>query len=380
MKILIITATYAPSLNGVAISLVQQKEELENRGHGVLVVAPHHPNASVEKNVIRMPSLPNPFAIDYPIPLLLKKNLTHIQESFAPDVIYFHQPFYIGTLSLWMARQCNVPSVFFYHTQYKKYAQSFLPNNALFRSIPEVLDKDVKKIVNNSDAVIVETESVRNELHKQGVGHNVSVIPTGRKFKSMGTSSKKTLRVKYRIAQSVVMILTVARLSKEKNISSLVHIFKQVKNDPEVVLFIVGDGPEREKLEYQCKKNNIQNIVFVGKVPFSDINDYYQMADIFAFPSVTDTQAIVLLEAMSFRLPLIGFSAPGPVDFIRPHENGYLANTEEDFLIGMKQLISNPKLRKNMGVHSYRMSKMYSFKNTIDKTEKLLQDVINNRT
>lgn len=376
MKILIITATYAPSSNGVAISLAQQKEELEKRGHSVLLIAPHHSNESVEKNVIRVPSLPNPLAMDYPIPMLFKNNLKSVQRTFVPEVIYFHHPFYIGKLSLWMAAYLKVPSVFFYHTQYKKYAQSFLPNNALFMSIPESINRHVKRIIETSDAVIVETESVRNDLKRQGIAKNVSVIPTGRKFQSKNSVSKEALREKYQVPGDKVVILTVSRLSKEKNISSLINIFKQLRTDSETLLLIVGDGPEKKQLENQCKRNNIQNILFVGKVPFSDIKDYYQMADIFAYPSLTDTQAIVLLEAMSFGLPLVGFSASGPIDFITHNENGFIANTETDFLVSTEQLITRPELRKKMGALSYKISKNYTFENTMDKTEKLLQEVI----
>src|SRR3989338_486393 len=169
MRILIITATYVPSINGIAITLLQQKEELEKRGHDVTLVAPYHQDGNIEKNVIRVPSLPNPFASDYPIPVPFIRSLESYRKIRKAEIIYFHHPFYMGKLSLMLAKSWKVPSVFFYHTQYKKYTQNFLPNNYLFKHIPDLVNRQVKNIINSSDAVIVETNSVLDELKKQGI-------------------------------------------------------------------------------------------------------------------------------------------------------------------------------------------------------------------
>src|SRR3990167_5836940 len=303
MRILIITATYVPSINGIAITLLQQKEELEKRGHDVTLVAPYHQDGNIEKNVIRVPSLPNPFASDYPIPVPFIRSLESYRKIRKAEIIYFHHPFYMGKLSLMLAKSWKVPSVFFYHTQYKKYTQNFLPNNYLFKHIPDLVNRQVK----------------------------ITVIPTGRKFVSR-TNSIEDLRIKYKIPSNKVVILTVSRLSKEKNLNTLINIYKKLKRLPEAILVIVGDGSEKQKLINLCKINNIENVLFTGKIDFSEIHEFYQLADVFAYPSISDTQAIVLSEAMSFGLPLIGFSAPGPIDFINHAENGFIAHNETDFL------------------------------------------------
>ena len=378
MRILIITATYVPSINGIAITLLQQKEELEKRGHDVTLVAPYHQDGNIEKNVIRVPSLPNPFASDYPIPVPFIRSLKSFRKIRKAEIIYFHHPFYMGKLSLMLAKSWKVPSVFFYHTQYKKYTQNFLPNNYLFKHIPDLVNRQVKNIINSSDAVIVETNSVLDELKKQGIKVKITVIPTGRKFVSR-TNSIEDLRIKYKIPSNKVVILTVSRLSKEKNLNTLINIYKKLKRLPEAILVIVGDGSEKQKLINLCKINNIENVLFTGKIDFSEIHEFYQLADVFAYPSISDTQAIVLSEAMSFGLPLIGFSAPGPIDFINHAENGFIAHNETDFLAYLEKLISRHDLRKRMGARSYLDSGKYTFENTVNLTEQLFREVINNQ-
>ena len=376
MRILVVTATYAPSTNGIAISLFQQKSELENRGHQVIVIAPHHPKEIPEKDVIRIPSLPNPFASDYPIPIPLVVISKFVLDVSKTDVVYFHHPFYIGHVALNFAKSMKVPSIFFYHTQYRKYAMNYIPNLALFSAIPNMISKHVNSVINRSSAVIVETRSIASELMGQGITKNINVIPTGRKFPNQTQEPKEKLKIRYLVPQGKIIVLTVARLSKEKNIISLLRVFGRLKNSAQAVLVITGDGPERKKLENFCKEKNIKDVIFTGNVPFTKIQELYQLADIFAYPSVTDTQAVVLSEAMNFGLSLIGYSAPGPIDFINHGENGYIAQNESDFSSLLDQLISNQELRIKMGAKSYEDSKKYTLENSVNILEKLLQDLV----
>lgn len=377
MRILIVSATYVPSANGVAITAAQQKTGLESLGHEVVVIAPHHPKEVREKNVIRIPSATNLFDLDYPIPLPLGNLADEVRKIFKPDLVHFHHPFYIGKLALKLAREFNVPAVFFYHTQYRKYFSKFLPNLTLLKDLPDLVDRHVSEIISKSDAVVVETKSVEKDLKDQGISREIEVIPTGRKFLKSSQDSKRVLRRKYGIPDNAIVVLTVSRLSKEKNLTSLLDIFRRLKTLKPVYLVLVGDGPDKAKLKTYVRDRNIKRVLFLGTIPFGSINEVYQLADVFAHSALTDTQAVVLVEAMNFGLPLIGFSAPGPIDFIWPKRNGFIAENQEDYLNGLTQLMENPGLRTKMGKESYMRAKKFTFEKTIDALEKLFNSLIN---
>src|SRR3989344_1200220 len=128
MKILFTTATYYPSVNGVAISIANSKKELERKGHTVAVLAPDNPKKNGdEKNILRYSSMSNPFNSDYPLPLMPGlKVLFKLAEYKTFDVVHCHHPFNVGYFSRLLAQQYHAPLVFSYHTRYDIYANHYL--------------------------------------------------------------------------------------------------------------------------------------------------------------------------------------------------------------------------------------------------------------
>ena len=135
MHILHITGTYLPSINGVAISVANLKNELEKLGHKVTVLAPDYSKAKKEKGIIRYPSLENSMFEDYPIPLFPGlRTITKLLNDVKPDIVHVHHPFHIGYFARLLAKHYRVPLVFTYHTNYDTYAEKYL----------EFLPKEVK--------------------------------------------------------------------------------------------------------------------------------------------------------------------------------------------------------------------------------------------
>lgn len=376
MRILIITATYSPSINGVALSIELQKNELEKRGHSITILAPKHPNQKEETGVIRIPSVPNPKDQDYPIilPIPTFHNLKIFTKKF--DLVYFHHPFYIGELSLKLAKYFGSPSIFFYHSQYEKVGMIFKPKFLPAFFISNFIKKNVIHIASKSNQVIIETESGKQKLLQQSITTPINIIPSVRKPVEISIS-KNELREKYNLGINQLIILCVSRLSKEKNLAALIKMFAKIKVKTKLNLCLVGDGPETENLKKLSEKLNISSCCkFLGRIDYEKIHEIYSLADIFAFPSKTEVQPGVITEALIYGLPVIGFNTPGPKDMIINEVNGYLVSSELEFMDRLQLLIQDSNKRDTIRKKALLMSKEYSFKDSINRLENLFYKVI----
>src|SRR3989344_1054868 len=377
MRILIVTATYSPSINGVALTLELQKKELEKRGHQITVLAPKHPNQTEEAGIIRIPSLPNPLTPDYPIilPIPTIHNLKILAKKY--DIVYFHHPLYIGDLALNLAKYFNCPAVFFYHSRYEKTAQFYIPKLLKFLLLPLLIKRSVRILANKSSHLIVETPSIKKLLERQKIKTEITVIRSAGRSMLFNTKTKSELRKKYGLRKNDLIILCVARLSKEKNLTSLLRIFSQLKSNITVTLVLTGDGPEKKNLKKLAQNLKIYDQCrFLGSVENELLPEIYSLADIFAYPCKMDTQAIVILEAMSAGLPIIAFNSPGPKDFINNNQNGYLVNSNNGFSNKLNLLIENENLCLKLGHEALSNSKKYSLRDSIDSLERLFKEVI----
>ncbi len=374
MTILAVTGTYSPTTNGVAISLAVQKREFEKHGHLFTVIAPRHPGQIPDTRVIRMPSLPNPFIPDYPIliPFSPVKLAKHLLPKY--DLVYFHHPFYVGNIALDFARLYSCPSVFFYHSQYAKMVAHFLPH-IVSSPISARISSSVMTLSNRCSGIICETPTVKNYLLSSGIKSPVEVIPTSRNFPRI-TVSKNALRLKYQLPPDIILVLCVSRLSPEKNLIALIRSFSQINSSPPVCLVLAGDGPQKNRLQNYSSTTGLKNIFFLGNIPFPQIHEIYSLADIFAYPSLTDTQALVILEAMSCKLPVVAFRTPGPQDFVLHNKNGLLATSLTEFTTYLQQLVSHPQLQKQFGAKSKLLSQNYSLDHTTKQTELFFQRLI----
>jgi 1,2-diacylglycerol 3-alpha-glucosyltransferase len=377
MRILIITATYLPTINGVSLSVKIQRDELTARGHKVTIIAPRHPDQSRETGVVRLPSIPNPKYRDYPLMIPVPYKEVHfklLQKKI--DLIYFHHPFFIGDVAVTLGKLYKCPTVFFYHTQYDEYAKMFLPKQIPHRPFKKYINNHIKELSAKVNRIIVETATLKTKLKRLGVKTGISVITSGRNSMKIEEVNKSTLRKKYGTPQKSVVILCTSRLSKEKNIKALLGIIKNIKTKNTFDLLIAGDGPERESLKNLATKWGLKNVTFLGNVDYKNLPEIYSQSDIFVFPSKTDTQGIVIIEAMTAHLPIIGFNSPGPKDFIVEGKNGFICSTNNGLKKQLTKLIQNQKMRNEMGKMSANYSKNYTLSASIDKIEKTLEKVI----
>jgi 1,2-diacylglycerol 3-alpha-glucosyltransferase len=304
MKIGIFTECYTPVMNGVVVSILSFKNALEQRGHEVFIFAPENKDAKIEHGVYRFPSYTDKKERLYPIfvpSLALEKSYLPEDMIKSLDVIHSQHMFTAGRLARFAARKFNKPLVYTYHTlidEYAHYAGVLAPiTKAYLRNMS-------KRFCNTCDQVIVPSGVIKNTLRKYGVTAPIDVIMTGidpKAYKRLSEREDRQIREQYKIPADVKILLYLSRIAKEKNIDLLLKSFIKIKKQyPQCHLLIVGGGPEEAWLQNKITEYRIQNTVTAtGMLPKEEANKIFGLADIFTFPSHTETQGIVIIEAMA---------------------------------------------------------------------------------
>jgi glycosyltransferase involved in cell wall biosynthesis len=304
VKILLITATYPPSVNGVAVSVNGLFEEFKKGGHEVFVLAPNNKKGRDKRGVVRYPSISNPVVSDYPIPLLpVSTKVIKLLTETDFDIVHAHHPFYISFFADVVSTMNNIPFLFTHHTRYDEYLKTtfgFLPE----RIKSKISDYRPTRVYKRADLIVAPSKAIKKDLLKREIDTKVEVVPTGLPDFEVPKQSKESLRRKYKLPRDRKLLLCVSRISDEKNIKLLLESLKLLPDKYNLVL--VGTGPARDDLREYSEENDIRNrIWFVGKVSHSRIPELYSLSDIFVFPSYAETQGLVLLEAAYFGVPTV---------------------------------------------------------------------------
>ncbi len=304
MKILIVTGTFTPSANGVAISTKVLSNCLIKLGHKVLLLAPKNTDPVKDGNeVLRYPSLKNPFIEDYPIPLfpLTLRTYDKIRE-FKPDLVHVHHPFHIGYFAKYISDIFKIPLVFTYHTKHDYYAKEyfkFLPKDVK----PKFIGDSVMDFCKKCDLIISPSNEIHDFLVKEGLS-NVSTVPTIVDDLKVVRSSKLKIREEIGLPLNKKILLYVGRISVEKNIKLLIQTISKLSDD--FTLVICGSGPIEKEIKFKIKNKNLDKKVFLmGKISRDKIGNFYKAADYFCTPSNSETQGLVYWEALSFGLPIV---------------------------------------------------------------------------
>lgn len=356
MKIAIFTEVYQPILNGVVTSIDSLAEQLRTLGHEVFTFAPHIPRG-VESagRVFRMPSLPLPARTEYrlTLPLVARRNKRRFLQHC--DVIHSHSLFITGWMASYYARRrFRVPLVYTYHTMLDRYAHY----SPLGQRITSQLTRELTRTyANAADAVIVPTKTVADELRKQGVTSPVSVIPTGvdiEAFRRPVQAAAAAVRQQLGIPAKAPVLLLVSRLAQEKNIPLALEALSRLRQRLEDAhLILVGSGPLRGFLADQVREKGLDDVVhFVGSIEHAAITAYYAAADVFVFPSVTETQGLVLAEAFAAGLPVVALDNPQTRDVFGVQLAGALVNDAVEMADSAWRLISDPEARATAQAHA----------------------------
>ncbi len=375
MKILIFTETYLPTVNGVVNSIELFRHELEKRGHQVYIVAPHSvaEDFKAREHVFRLPSIPLLGQPSHPIAWPYLSHVKAIVAEVKPDIIHCQGMFLTSLLGKKAAAAANIPHLLTYHTHLEGYAHYAGPLAPIAKPF---LNLWTKIFARGFDVVITPTPSMAKLLKSYGITTDIVALPTGIELKDYKTDDKKTLRKKLNLDPDAVYIIYAGRLAAEKNVMKLFDDFGRLHvRDKNVRLLLAGDGPDYKAYQAIIATRGLEDVVhFLGVVRHPELADYFAACDIFAFPSLTDTQGIVLIEAFACGLPAVVYDALGPGDIVKNEENGLKASVSSDqFFHWLWMLVQDKHLREKLSIGALRDVRKYSIEKTTDQLEQLYQ-------
>ena len=304
MRIGFFTDTYFPQVSGVATSIRTLKNELEKQGHEVYIFTTTDPDADeFEKDIVRMPSVPFISFTDRRIVVRGLWFAYQIAKELELEIIHTHTEFGTGFLGKMVANRLRIPVIHTYHTMYEDYLH-YIANGKVVR--PSHVKHFIKMIVNHSTGVVCPSKRVVDTLKRYEVDVPMRIIPTGidvSRFSRPDITKKDTdqLRDKLGLHTDDLMILSLSRISYEKNIHVIVQQFPEVlMSYPNARLVIVGKGPYREDLEELSRQLGVEDYIqFTGEVPHEDVAYYYHAADYFVSASTSETQGLTYAEAIA---------------------------------------------------------------------------------
>lgn len=369
LKVAMFTNNYLPFIGGVPISIERLRYGLTQLKDTVLVVAPRYRDKlKKEKNVIRMPSL---FSFgdksEFRFANIFSGYVRKKVREFKPDIIHSHHPFWIGSVGVYIARRLKIPVVYTYHTRLEHYAHFvFLPGSLFRNIIAHIL---VRRFANKCDSVIVPTQSTEEYLRLIGVKSTIYVQPTGiefDRFQQRDEAIIADLKAQQNITDETVFV-SVARLSNEKNIDFMLEALAQLntQTDKAFRFLMIGDGHQRQRLQQKSKDLGLDKTVsFVGAVPPKEMAQWYQLGDVFLFASQSETQGMVILEAMAAGLPVVAVRSSGIDDVVVDGENGYKTPAQQKlWLDRVQMLLEDKSLRDKLAAQAVECAASHSVEN-----------------
>lgn len=325
-----VTNTYTPILGGLEKSIRAFAWQIRKRGHKVVIVAPEYEGMPKnEKEVVRLPALQHFNGTDFSVNLPVPGQMSQLMDELRPDLIHSHHPFLMGDLALRLCGQYRLPLVFTYHTMFEQYTH-YLPvdNDAAKRFMVEL----TVGYANLADQVIAPSESVRDRLLEQGVHKSIHVVPTGIEINRFRKPTSRRFREKFRIPKSAFVVGHVGRLAPEKNLEFLSKSAARfMAREKKSHFLIVGSGPSEEAIQHIFSRAGVaERVHFTGTLQGKDLVNVYHAMNVFAFASQSETQGMVLTEAMAAGVPVIAVDAPGVREVVRDGENGRLLKSENE--------------------------------------------------
>ena len=344
MNIAIFTNTFTPHVGGVARSVEAFVAEYRQLGHKVLVVAPEFADMPEEEtDVVRIAAIQNFNASDFSVALPIHDQLSEILDAFAPDIIHSQHPFLLGMTALRTARYRKLPLVFTHHTLYEQYTHYIPGDSATMQRFAVEL---ATRYANLCDQIIAPSQSIAEMLQQRGVITPVTVIPTGVCTGRFAEGNGDAVRQQLEIPADAVVIGHLGRLAPEKNLEFLAHAVANVAVECAPVHFlVVGAGPSEAAIRQAFAQAGVSNkLHMTGILQQQQLTDALHAMNIFAFASGSETQGIVLAEAMAAGLPVVALDAPGVREVVKDGENGlllYEKNTAA-FSTALRQLTEMP--------------------------------------
>ena len=383
MKICMFTNTFIPHVGGVARSVSCFAEDLRSLGHRVLVIAPMFPGIQADETedfVLRVPAIQHfngsDFSASIPSPFLIHRKL----DEFKPDIIHSHHPYLLGDAAMRTAGRRCLPIVFTHHTLYEEYTH--------YVSSSKTMQKFVTRLsttyANCCTYVVAPSASIADLIQKRGVTTPVAEIPTGIDFETFQTGNGNAFRKKTGIDETVRLIGHTGRIAPEKNLSYLIRAVKiYLAQDRKAKFLLVGDGPDFQAIRDSFASDNMENrLVAAGKQTGQELIDSYCAMDVFVFSSHSETQGLVVAEAMAAGKPVIALDASGVREVVQDDINGRLLPADApagDFADAVDAFFRDPETMKRLAEGAVETARQFDRKKMARKMADLYAEALKNK-
>jgi 1,2-diacylglycerol 3-alpha-glucosyltransferase len=353
MRILFISDVFFPRVNGVSTSMQTFWRELQRLGHDVKVIAPDYgQNDGGDDRLIRIPS--RAVWLDPEDRMMRRRPILDLSEALRRqnfDLVHIQTPFVAHYTGVEIARRLDIPCLETYHTFFEEYLYHYVP--FLPRSWTRYAARRFSRAqCNEVDAVVVPSTAMREVLVGYGVSTRMEILPTGIELECFSGGDGTRFRAAHGIAPERPLMLHVGRVAFEKNIGFLLRVLCHVRaSHPDVLFVIAGEGPARQALRREARDLEVlDNVMFVGNMDReTGLLDCYRAANVKIFASRTETQGLVLLEAMALGVPVVSTAIMGTKDVLQPGCGAQVvAEDEEQFAAAVARVLGDRDLAKRL--------------------------------
>jgi len=374
MRIGMFSNSYKPVISGVVRSIDLYRQGLSDAGHFVaLFTSDTKEYEDTEPFIFRYPSIPLPKAMDWTFPVVVAPQITWMIPRMKLDILHAHHPFVVGSEALNISRSENIPLVFTFHTLYHEYTH-YVGLDGDF--VKQLVRRYIRDYAERVDCIIAPSTYILDLLPSYKIDRPVKVLPTPVDLSLFPTRQKPAFS-----DPDYIELLYVGRVGKEKNLDFLLRAFaRAAKQDDRLYLRIVGDGAEMKKMQMYAEELQVApSVEFVGSVPFERVAVEMSRADLFVFTSTTETQGLVLLEAMAASLPQVIVNSPALHDFVRPGIDALSTPVDEvDFADAILMLARDPARAQSMGRTARQNAEGYGIPAMSNRLLDIYQNTIDN--
>ena len=365
MRILKISDVFFPRVNGVSTSIETFRRDLTALGHEVVLVAPAYAAAEpADPSLRRVPARAVPR--DPEDRIMSFRGLRRTLEDLAPrrfDVVHIHTPFLAHYAGLKFARRHATPVVATYHTLFEEYLHHYVP--LLPRKITGAMARRFSRSqCNQLDAVIAPSQAMQAALRAYGIKSRIDILPTGLPAERFQAGDGSAFRRRHGLDLEQPLLLFVGRAAHEKNIGFLLQMMLELRRlRPDALLLIAGEGPAEGSLRAQAAHLGLnESVRFLGYFDRGgELQDCYSAADVFVFSSLTETQGLVLLEAMAQSVPVVAIPRMGTIDILGPGKGCRHAPLDlKGFAQVVHELLADRAACKALGVEAREYAESWS--------------------
>ena len=376
MRIAVVTETYPPDVNGVALTLRRVVEGLQGLGHDVFLVRPRQSNdatAGDPAHELLVQGMPIPMYPALKIGFPAKRALVKLWTSRRPDLVHIATEGPLGWSAIQAAKKLRIPMTSDFRTNFHAYSAFYG-----FRWMKSTILSYMKKFHNATQCTMVPTAELKQTLAGLGF-HRLMVIPRGidtQLFDPVRRS--EALRSSWGVTAATCVLLSVGRLAAEKNLNLVLKVFHQARmQNRDIRLVFVGDGPLKEKLVAQCPE-----AIFCGVQHGEALAAHYASGDIFLFPSLTETFGNVTLEALASGIAVVAFDCAGARQLISSDVSGILLPTQDEssFVERSIRLAQDANQRNRLGMAARQVSLENQWATVVKRTEAVMLQVLADRT